>query len=108
MDNKKIIQMIQSGEAKNLDSALAEIWDKIKPSKIGQNDYDKFRSYKRRYEQGKLGEKAVNSLLSFFGYSSETIYFKEKDIKTETPSVSNKMIVKDVSPEPREDEDLFS
>ena len=69
--------MIEAGEAQSLDIVLEDIWAKIKPSKIGLKNYDKFRSYKRRYDKGELGEKAINNLLSFFGYSSQTMYFKE-------------------------------
>lgn len=61
------------------EEALKLVFDKIKPSKLPKEVYDKFRSYRNRYEKGTLKDNAKNHLLEFFGYISSTTYSYHKD-----------------------------
>lgn len=65
------------------DEALDEVLDKIKPSNFDDfKDYDKFRMYRQRHEKGKLGQKAIDTLLSFFGFKKHVHYTKERQEPT--------------------------
>jgi hypothetical protein len=60
--------------------ALEELFKTATPSGLGKSDYDKILVYKRRYENDKLGQRAINNLLTKFGYKKiETIIYYTKD-----------------------------
>lgn len=59
--------------------ALEICFKLVKPSLIGMDNYNKLRSYKNRYDKGKLGQSGIETVLRFFGYEkAELWYIKEK------------------------------
>ena len=68
-------------EKKNLieKEVLELVFEKIKPSIMGIKNYNLFRTYRNRYQKGKLNQKAIKTLLEFFGYESECIYTYNPD-----------------------------
>ena len=57
-----------------MEKALEIVFEKIKPSYLPLDVYNKFRTYRNRYEKGKLSQTGINTLLEYFGYSAETTY----------------------------------
>ena len=60
--------------------ALKELFETASPSGLGKSDYDKILVYKSRFEKGKLGARAIENLLTKYGYSKvETITYYTKE-----------------------------
>lgn len=78
MSNKKI----------KMEVALQEVFDKIKPSNLPKDIYNKFRIYRNRYKKGELNDKAIRTLLLYFGYIQNPTTYTYK--KENDQSLSNK------------------
>lgn len=53
--------------------ALEYCFEQIKPTLLTEALYNKFNSYRMRYNNGKLGEKAKTVLLQHFGFELEEV-----------------------------------
>lgn len=85
MDKKLVTKMIESNELQSLDDVMNDIFENhLKPSKIGLDAYNKFRTYKTRYQSGKLGGKGLEDFLTFFGYQTKYILVEKLNNKTDT------------------------
>jgi len=74
-----------------MDEALKYCFENLKPSLVGLDAYNKFRQYKVRFEQGKLGEKATSTILEYFGFVKNTVWILDKERgKQETKKASDK------------------
>ena len=60
--------------------ALEIVFEKLKPSKMPKDDYEKFRSYRNRYKKGELKRDALMKLLEYFGFSSNTHFTYDKEL----------------------------
>ena len=65
-----------------MEAALQEVFDKIKPSNLPKDIYNKFRIYRNRYKKGELNDKAIRTMFAYFGYTQDPstyTYKKEND-----------------------------
>lgn len=63
------------------EEALKIVFERLKPSQMPKEDYEKFRSYRNRYNKGELKKDAIFKLLEYFGFISNNqfSYDKERD-----------------------------
>ena len=50
------------------EEALEECFAHLRSTEIGEKQYKLFHKYKMRYKEGKLGLKAIENILTFFGF----------------------------------------
>lgn len=62
--------------------ALREVFQSANPTQHGKQLYDKVKIYESRYQngKGKLGQKAIDSLLEAFGFEKEVSYIKKENL----------------------------
>ena len=60
------------------EKALNEVFSNVRPSVVGLQEYNKIKSYQSKYKNGKMGQKAIDKLLSQFGFSKTVFYTKDK------------------------------
>ena len=67
-------------EFKNKDDALRYCFDKIKPSIIGLDDYNRLRQYKYKYENGgiPLRDNAITTIFEYFDVQVNCTYSIEE------------------------------
>lgn len=59
--------------------ALELVFKNASPSALGKAKYDQIWIYKRRYEKGQLGHKAITKLLAEFGFvRHEHVYYTKE------------------------------
>ena len=62
------------------EDALKVVFDSISPSAIGKPAYDKLLVYKKRFQDGKLGRRAIDKILSEYGFNKhETIFYTKEE-----------------------------
>jgi len=66
------------------DEALEECFKFVLPSNISKKDYSRFSNYRHRYREGKLGQKAIENILTFFGFTKIERWVKERNDSKES------------------------
>jgi len=65
---------------RSVPSAFLNLMVRMSPSAIGKPAYDKLLVYKKRFQDGKLGRRAIDKILSEYGFNKhETIFYTKEE-----------------------------